>query len=300
MKLVARQGKLGRWKKIGEGDDGIESDSWSAPVSDFPRILDILGDCESFDMPFPAAGLQQYLRQKGAPVSLGRMDYESLEYFLDDLLGEDFELNQEEEWGGESPGLSGAYVTARIRVGRGREIRRRLSLTDGFLKKWAKDSGLDKRIEDWKENARKKEAEEAASKAAEEGRRQAEQRKNEDQWVENRFREITELLKNGKGLHVLDEYLIDADSKELFVLVLHRSYKRRRDTEKLLTSRLSIVSKVYEVEESSPIGMGWIPHFAGGSRSQEIGWRQEISILHCNDPSALEKAKLKRSLIVRR
>ena len=126
-----------------------------------------------------------------------------------------------------------------------------------------------------------------------------ERKREEDQWVEKAFLNIKNSIRKNSGIVCIDEFLIDVDSQEIFVLTTHKDYKKERsDHEIRVTQKLMELYKVYEIEEGSPPGSGHIPYFAGAGRKNVMGWRQNKSDLFSSDSEGLKKANAIREKYV--
>ena len=122
----------------------------------------------------------------------------------------------------------------------------------------------------------------------------------DDIWVEETFTLVCDAIKKKSGIKQINQFLIDAESSEIFVLTVHRDYsKSRLDHELRVTQKLLESFNVYEIEESSPPGSGWIPWFAGAQRKNVMGWQQNKSVLFSTDAKALERANAVRDIFVK-
>ena len=89
-------------------------------------------------------------------------------------------------------------------------------------------------------------------------------------------------------------YLVNAESKEIFVISLNRSYARdREEKEVALTKRLGQKFAVFMVEEAYPAGTARIPYFAGDMRKYVMGWNQTKSML-IGDAATVVRATILR------
>jgi len=98
--------------------------------------------------------------------------------------------------------------------------------------------------------------------------------------VQSLLSAINKIFEKKTGLHHLHPYLINRDDGTALVLTVHTSYQKvRSELEKAVTAIIDTKHRVYEIEESSPAGSGYIPHFAGKMRLKEMGWEQNKSVL---------------------
>lgn len=103
--------------------------------------------------------------------------------------------------------------------------------------------------------------------------------------------EVNKVFEKKTGIHHLHPYLINCDDETVLVLTIHKSYRKiRSDLEKKVTTILKNKFKVFEIEESSPPGSGYIPYFAGNHRLKEMGWEQNKSVLLHPDENILRIA----------
>lgn len=103
--------------------------------------------------------------------------------------------------------------------------------------------------------------------------------------------EINKVFEQKSGLHHLHPYLINLDDGIVLVLTVHTSYRKiRSDLEQAVTSVLNEKVNIFEIEESSPPGSGYIPYFAGKQRLKEMGWEQNKSVLLHPDEKILKIA----------
>ena len=128
--------KPGEFKLVAQGQDLISIDDWGPPISDYPGLLDLHIEAESFGVPFPLRELSEHLiaaRLLEAPLAdRAREDFQP---FLEELLKDDF-MSVTKLWETDMPGGSSFYVKAYIRKGRLRKVRPLLKASLQFLNEW--------------------------------------------------------------------------------------------------------------------------------------------------------------------
>ena len=126
------------------------------------------------------------------------------------------------------------------------------------------------------------------------GIRQMKRELEVQEWIRSTHDEIIRVLDEESGLAHIGPYLVNAESKEIFVISLNRSYARdREEKEVALTKRLGQKFAVFMLEETYPAGTARIPYFAGDSRKYVMGWNQTKSML-VGDAATVVRATILR------
>ena len=126
------------------------------------------------------------------------------------------------------------------------------------------------------------------------GVRQMERELEVQEWIRSTQDKIIRVLDEESGLVHIVPYLVNAESKEIFVISLNRSYARdREEKEVALTKRLGQKFAVFMVEEAYPAGTARIPYFAGDMRKYVMGWNQTKSML-IGDAATVVRATILR------
>ncbi|MDA9949140.1 hypothetical protein N9C16_07080 [Paracoccaceae bacterium] len=129
----------------------------------------------------------------------------------------------------------------------------------------------------------------------EDERRQVE----EDEWVRSLVSKIILTMQKTRGLYCFEDFLLNMQTLEIFVLIRHTQYrKERQNAEVRVTNILKKEYQVYELEESSPPNSVNIPYFAGWKRFKVMGWKQTESILNHQDKDIeMQAVKLRETYI---
>ena len=123
-----------RYKILGEGDDLVEN--WESPISEYPIILEVINYCEENEIIFPESLLFEFLKGCRLNFRPSKGDVATTnEEFLIKLLNPWLKIDYE-QWGGDSPGLSGSYVVVKMELGNTKDIRQILFKSSEFLSEW--------------------------------------------------------------------------------------------------------------------------------------------------------------------
>jgi len=182
------------FRLVGEGDDGISPSEWGEPISNYPTLLSIHSDCESHGFEFPVGDLSDFLLDRNVlSQPLSNQDTEDLAQLLEALLGDEINIHREHYDQG-TPGASGVYYRAYLKLEGIVAVESVLKLVEHHLDQWSKLSGLAAAVKAHEEDRVSKKA-----KAEEERRLSVyhaleHQALTKRQWEEELFKEIRQSL----------------------------------------------------------------------------------------------------------
>jgi hypothetical protein len=292
--------KRKRYKNIGEGDNQI--DDWGAPISDYPTILSSLVECESANIKFPEEALFKYLKSCDFKFkTYCNNEITTTEDLLIKLLYPFLDIDSE-SWGGDSPGLSGNFLIARMELGHTKIIRKILSKTEEFLSKWLSEIRI-KEIE----SAKKMQAEKIRN-SIQFSREQHQKKTMEEEIGRVAFENLVAKLSGEiRSFQVINEtpFLYPDGTQRLLcvqqgpVYVLeydpYDSEKNANDARLLADNLEKIGFTVLRLKQHQPSGVGNIPYFAGSMRKKYQGWLQAEGVLSSDDPELTAQATKHRA-----
>ena len=132
---------------VGQGVDVFSNDDWGSPISNYPRVLTLLNDCESFERDPPVELLNNTLRNLGVFNTVEGV-VEDDGNLLEQLLAPHLYID-DIFWDGDSPGCSGYIRTAFLSLDGTKEVCRRLAAVEKALLGWYEFSGLAAKIVLW-------------------------------------------------------------------------------------------------------------------------------------------------------
>ena len=124
---------------VGQGVDVFSNDDWGSPISNYPRILTLLNDCESFERDPPVELLNNTLRNLGVFNTVEGI-VEDDGNLLEQLLAPHLYID-DIFWDGDGPGCSGYIRTAFLSLDGTKEVCRRLAAVEKALLGWYEFSG---------------------------------------------------------------------------------------------------------------------------------------------------------------
>jgi hypothetical protein len=276
-----------RWKKIGEGDDFISEDDWSQPISDYPNLLQIVNICESEEQSFPDVELTKHLKSFDIYAEIRSLPV-CTEDLLEDILGENFCVSSE-SWGGESPGQSGFYRTAKIRIGRFREIRRRLAAAEKFITVWSNNVEL--KINSTSQSVRPQLKAKIKSSSNPPQSTGTSQEIKQQKWQKEIVEKIIEAIRDKKVYCRLNFLVYDGIVFFLDTSWWHSTGDTQGVADVLIGQGLPLIKcNVIETQR------GWIPHFSRRKEEEDgLGWNEPTLKVEVSDKN-FDATKLAKAM----
>jgi hypothetical protein len=176
-----------------------------------------------------------------------------------------------------------------------------LDLAKEELRKRHAENGIPQLLEMWKKENTEREIEKTKARKKLEREKRKREKIIEEAMVQEYCDNILEKLSAATGYFQHGNFLVDAARQEIFVLVKHRPYRRSwtgTGNDKKLFKMLNERSMVFEIIESKIPESPHIPIRGSILRRKEMGWGQDVSVLHCADPSILKKANKVRQKFI--
>jgi hypothetical protein len=283
------------WVEVGRGEDSHYD--WASELAILDDLNSILMDLQYVDRELKGRKLSVFLSK------LREYDPEvpKLKYFENafDLIQYHSFVDEESEFFDPDMPVSSIWKKVYVKRSNIKKLVKLLELAKVHLESYCEREKVAQLREqkDREYDLKKKQEEHVKETLRREQERDDERQKRglEEQWVTKTFSKIEEAIQDQSGIVCIDDFLIDTDNQEIFVLTKHKQYRYvRPNREYLVTHKLIEKYTVHEIEESSPPGSGHIPYFAGGMRQNVIGWQQNKSVLCCNDKIVLERANIIR------
>jgi hypothetical protein len=271
--------------ELGSGDDMVED--WSSELAVVEEIRWILAEAEDEGLEVP----WEDLLADGRLVSeVPRRGF----YQVEDLLGAVPEVNvAHEHWGGESPGLSGVWITVTTRRKDLPSLRARLEALRERLEDWWRDTREDDSLwteeeaRQWAEEAqRRREKEEQARKEQQRAERAREQEAKHEAEANLIVRWLTGVLDRPDRQPCSYFSLLVFEGAVLWIRAVPYRFS---DLEPIDRAVATLKSRgVHVVEVHQEYAGSHIPYFAGPKRQHVMGWHCATSPLTAALPGTQE------------